>query len=293
MQKRVIFNSKLLPYLLISPQILISSVFFFWPAILAIWQSFLKEDAFGLSTEFIWFQNYLDIFFDNNYLSSIFVTIIFSFFVTLTCLTVSLILAGLVYKVNFGKIIYQTLIICPYAVAPAIAGVLWFFLFNPSIGFISNILQKINILWDPNLNENHALILIIVAASWKQISYNFLFYLASLQSIPKSLLEAAAIDGASSFRKFIDIIIPIISPTTFFLLIMNLIYTFFDTFGIIFTTTQGGPGYSTTNLVYKVYVDGIINLNLGSSAAQSVILMIFVSLITLIHFKFVEKKVHY
>lgn len=290
MEKRAVFNSKLIPYLLLAPQILISVIFFFWPALLAIWQSFLKEDAFGLSNEFIWFENYKDIFQDSNYLTAIFVTVVFSISVTLICLVFSLILAGLANKVHIGKTIYQTLIICPYAVAPAIAGVLWFFLFSPSIGYIANILTTNEINWDPSLNGNHGLLLIILAASWKQISYNFLFYLASLQSIPKSLLEAASIDGASPLRRFIDITIPIISPTTFFLFIMNLIYTFFDTFGIIYTTTQGGPGYSTTNLVYKVYVDGVVNLNLGGSSAQSVILMIFVSFITILHFRFVEKR---
>ncbi len=293
MEKRSGFNSKILPYLFLAPQLLISGIFFFWPALLAVWQSFLKEDAFGLKTEFVWFENYKEIFHDSNYLNSIFITLIFSISVTLICLISALILAGLVNKIKAGKYIYQTLIICPYAVAPAIAGVLWYFLFSPSIGYIANILNILGFNWDPSLNGNHALILIILSASWKQISYNFLFYLASLQSIPKSLLEAASIDGATPIRRFIDITIPLISPTTFFLFIMNLIYTFFDTFGIIFTTTQGGPGYSTTNLVYKVYVDGIVNLNLGGSAAQSVILMIFVSLITILHFRFVEKKVHY
>lgn len=293
MEKRAIFNSKVIPYLFLTPQIFISVIFFFWPALLAIWQSFLKEDAFGLKSEFVWFENYKEIFLNSDYLTAILVTIIFSISVTVICLISALILAGLVNKIQAGKVIYQTLIICPYAVAPAIAGVLWYFLFSPAIGYIANLMNKGGINWDPNLNGNHALILIILSASWKQISYNFLFYLASLQSIPKSLLEAASIDGASSLRRFIDITIPMISPTIFFLFIMNLIYTFFDTFGIIFTTTQGGPGYSTTNLVYKVYVDGIVNLNLGGSAAQSVVLMIFVSFITVLHFRFVEKKVHY
>lgn len=293
MEKRAIFNSKVIPYMFLGPQIFISVVFFFWPALLAIWQSFLKEDAFGLSTEFIWLDNYKEIFHDSNYLTAIFITIVFSISVTLICLIFSLILAGLVNRIQTGKIIYQTLIICPYAVAPAITGLLWFFLLSPSIGYIANYLKEGGLNWDPSLNGNHALILIIISASWKQISYNFLFYLASLQSIPKSLLEAASIDGASPLRRFLDITIPLISPTTFFLFIMNLIYTFFDTFGIIYMTTQGGPGYSTTNLVYKVYIDGIVNLNLGGSAAQSVILMIFVSCITILHFRFVEKKVHY
>lgn len=293
MEKKVIFNSKIFPYIFLFPQIFISILFFFWPALIAIWQSFLKEDAFGLKSEFVWFNNYLDILHDTNYINSIVTTLILSISITVICLLSALILAGLANKVKLGKTIYQTLIICPYAVAPAIAGVLWYFIFSPSIGYFANLLNYFNIPWEPNLNSNHALILIILAATWKQISYNFIFYLASLQTIPKSILEAAEIDGASSIRRFIDIIIPLISPTTFFLFIMNLIYTFFDTFGIIFTTTQGGPGYSTTNLVYKVYVDGIINLNLGGSSAQSVMLMLFVSLITIIHFKFIEKKVHY
>lgn len=293
MKNRTIFNSKVIPYFFLAPQLIISMIFFFWPAILAIRQSFLKEDPFGLKSKFIWFSNYLEIFQDPNYLSSILITLVFSISVTFICLISALILASLVNQVQIGKKIYQILIICPYAISPAIAGILWFFLFSPSIGYLAMFMNEKNINWDPNLNGTHALILIIISSSWKQISYNFLFYLASLQAIPKSILDAAAIDGANSFRKFIDIIIPIISPTTFFLFIMNLIYTFFDTFGIIYTTTKGGPGYSTTNLVYKVYVDGIINLNLGSSAAQSVILMIFVSLITILHFKFIEKKVHY
>ncbi|WP_158998715.1 ABC transporter permease subunit [Pigmentibacter ruber] len=293
MEKKVIFNSKIYPYIFLFPQIIISFLFFFWPALIAIWQSFIKEDAFGLNYKFIWFENYIDILKDSNYTNSIITTFILSFSITLLCLSLSLILASLANRIKIGKYIYQTLIICPYAVAPAIAGVLWYFIFSPSVGFLANILNNNGFSWDPNLKENHAIILIIVAATWKQISYNFIFYLASLQAIPKSLLEAAAIDGASPLRRFFDIIIPLISPTTFFLFIMNIIYTFFDTFGIIFTTTQGGPGYSTTNLVYKVYVDGIVNLNLGSSATQSVILMLFVTIITIFHFKFIEKKVHY
>lgn len=293
MEKKVTFNSKILPYIFLFPQILISLLFFFWPALIAVWQSFQREDAFGLKSEFILFENYKEIFSDNNYINCIGTTFIISISITLICLISALLLAGLVNKIKVGKMLYQTLIICPYAVAPAIAGVLWYFLFSPSVGYLANLLKYFQINWDPSLNSNHALILIILAATWKQISYNFIFYLASLQAIPKSLLEAAAIDGASPLRRFFDIVIPLISPTTFFLFIMNLIYTFFDTFGIIFTTTQGGPGYATTNLVYKIYVDGIINLNLGGSAAQSVILMLFVSIITLIHFKFIEKKVNY
>ncbi len=293
MEKKVIFNSKIFPYIFLLPQLLISLLFFFWPAFIAIRQSFLKEDAFGLKSEFVWFNNYSDILSDNNYINSFLTTLILSISITIICLISGLILAGLANKVKIGKTFYQTLIICPYAVAPAIAGVLWYFIFSPSIGHFANLLKYFHIPWEPNLNSSHALILIILAASWKQISYNFIFYLASLQTIPKSILEAAEIDGASPIRRFLDITVPLISPTTFFLFIMNLIYTFFDTFGIIFTTTQGGPGYSTTNLVYKVYVDGIINLNLGGSSAQSVLLMLFVSLITIIHFKFIEKKVHY
>lgn len=293
MEKKVTFNSKILPYVFLFPQILISLLFFFWPALIAVWQSFQREDAFGLKSEFILFENYKEIFSDSNYINCIGTTFIISISITLICLISALLLAGLVNKIKVGKMLYQTLIICPYAVAPAIAGVLWYFLFSPSVGYLANLLKYFQINWDPSLNSNHALILIILAATWKQISYNFIFYLASLQAIPKSLLEAAAIDGASPLRRFFDIVIPLISPTTFFLFIMNLIYTFFDTFGIIFTTTQGGPGYATTNLVYKIYVDGIINLNLGGSAAQSVILMLFVSIITLIHFKFIEKKVNY
>jgi sn-glycerol 3-phosphate transport system permease protein len=292
-EKRARFQSRWLPYALIFPQLAITLVFFFWPAAQALFQSLLVQDPFGSSTEFVWFENFQVLFNDENYLHSFKVTAIFSLLVAGIGLTVSLILAAFADRVIRGATVYKTLLIVPYAVAPAIAAVLWLFLFNPTLGVVAHWVLSWGIPWDPLLNGNHALIMVVIAAVWKQISYNFLFFLAGLQSIPKSLLEAAAIDGAGPVKRFVTIVFPLLSPTTFFLLVVNIIYAFIETFAIIDASTSGGPAKATEILVYKIYADGFKGLDLGGSAAQSVILMGILIALTVIQFRYVERKVQY
>jgi sn-glycerol 3-phosphate transport system permease protein len=293
MQKRAIFNNKLLPYALLAPQIIITAVFFLWPASQAVWQSFLLQDAFGLSTDFIWFDNYRDLFSQSDYYATLANTLVFSAAVALLSLSIALLLAAMADKQLRGGAAYRILLVWPYAVAPAVAGVLWLFMFQPSLGVVARGLRSLGIDWNPLLNGTHAMILVVLAATWKQISYNFLFFLAGLAAIPKSVIEAAAIDGARPMRRFWTIIFPLLSPTTFFLIVVNIVYAFFDTFGIIDTMTGGGPGRSTQTLVYKVYADGRLGGDLGGSAAQSVILMIIVIGLTAIQFRYVERRVTY
>ncbi|WP_306114862.1 MULTISPECIES: sn-glycerol-3-phosphate ABC transporter permease UgpA [unclassified Roseovarius] len=293
MLKRVHFPASLLPYLLVAPQILITLVFFIWPASQAIYQSFLIEDAFGLSTEFVWFENFQLLFGDDQYLATFWRTMFFSFAVAVLSMSIALILAGFADRVVRGATTYRTLLIWPYAVAPVLAGALWVFMFNPTLGIFPFLLDMVGVDWNHYLNGKQAMTLVIFAAAWKQIAYNFLFYLAAMQSIPRSVIEAAAIDGAGPVRRFWDLIFPLVSPTTFFLLVINAVYAFFDTFGIIHAVTQGGPANATTILVYKVFNDGFVGLDLGGSAAQSVILMILVIAMTVIQFRYVERKVEY
>jgi sn-glycerol 3-phosphate transport system permease protein len=292
-EKRVVFRSKWLPYALVAPQIAITILFFFWPAVQAVWYSFLLQDAFGLKMQFVWFQNFQALFADSYYLESIKVTALFSVLVAVSGLVISLLLATMADRVVRGALAYKTLLIWPYAVAPAVAGVLWAFLFAPSIGIITYLLRKIGIHWNWVIDSEQAMLLVVIASVWKQISYNFLFFLAGLQSIPRSLIEAAAIDGAGPARRFWNIVFPLLSPTTFFLLVINIVYAFFDTFGVIDATTQGGPAGATQILVYKVYYDGVKAADLGGSSAQSVILMFIVIALTVVQFRFVEKKVQY
>jgi sn-glycerol 3-phosphate transport system permease protein len=293
MQRRVIFNNQLLPYLLLAPQLAVTLVFFFWPAGQAIQMSLTEQDAFGLSKTFVGLANFTALLSDSDYLKTLWRTLIFSGAVAVAALVPALLFALMAERVTRGATLYRTVLVLPYAIAPAVAGVLWLFMFNPSVGIVAYWLKKLGIDWNPKLDGNDAMILVIMAAAWKQISYNFLFFLAGLQSIPKALLEAASIDGAGEWRKFRTIIFPLLSPTTFFLLVVNIVYAFFDTFGIIDAVTSGGPAKATEVLVYKVYYDGVVALNLGSSAAQSVILMAIVILLTAIQFRYVEKKVHY
>jgi len=293
MEKRVRFDSRWLPYALVAPQIAITIVFFFWPALQAVIQSVLLEDAFGTSSEFVGLANFRDLFHNEDYLNSFRVTAVFSVAVAVLGLSISLVLAVFADRIIRGANIYKTILIWPYAVAPAVAAVLWLFLFSPTLGVVAHWLQRLGIGWNPLLDGNDALVLIIIAAVWKQISYNFLFFLAGLQSIPKSLIEAAAIDGAGPVRRFATIVFPLLSPTTFFLLVVNIVYAFFDTFAIVDAATGGGPAQATSILVYKVYHDGFKGLDLGGSAAQSVILMIIVITLTVVQFRFVEKKVQY
>jgi len=293
MENRAIFSGRMLAYLLVLPQFAISLIFFYWPAIQALWQSFLVQDAFGLSTEFVWFENYVNLLRTPEYYQAIGVTLVFSAFVVVLSLVIGLLLAVMANHNVTGVQIYRTFLIIPYAVAPAVASVLFIFMFQPGLGMIARALQSAGIDWNPILNGTHAMILVIIVAVWNQISYNFLFFLAGLQSSPKSVIEAAAIDGARPVRRFWTIVFPLLSPTTFFLIIINITYVFFNTLGIIDTATGGGPNGATQTLVYKVFQDGKVGADLGGSAAQSVILMIIVVVLTAFQFRYVEKKVHY
>ncbi len=292
-EKRVVFRSGWLPWLLIAPQLVVVTVFFFWPAGQALLQSFQQSDAFGTSVQWVGLENFSNLWKDESYLASFSTTAVFSSLVAGLGIGIALVLAVFADRVVKGSLFYRTLLIWPYAVAPAVAGVIWLFLFSPSIGVLPYALRKVGFEWDSLLNSNHAMALIVMAAVWKQISYNFLFFLAGLQSIPKSLIEAAAIDGARPWRRFWTIQFPLLSPTTFFLLVINVVYAFFDTFGIVDAATKGGPGKDTAILVYKVYFDGFKALDLGGSAAQSVVLMAIVIALTIVQFRFVEKKVNY
>jgi sn-glycerol 3-phosphate transport system permease protein len=293
MENRAIFSGKTLAYLLVLPQLAISLIFFYWPAVQAVWQSFLVQDAFGLSTEFVWFENYVTLLKQPSYYHAISVTFLFSALVVFFSMAIGLLLAVMANRNIRGVQIYRTFLIIPYAVAPAVASVLFIFMFQPGLGMIARALQRSGIDWNPVLNGNHAMILIIIVGVWNQISYNFLFFLAGLQSIPKSVIEAAAIDGARPMRRFWTIVFPLLSPTTFFLIVINITYAFFNTLGIIDTATGGGPNGETATLVYKVFLDGKGGSDLGGSAAQSVILMIIVVILTAVQFRYVEKKVHY
>lgn len=291
--RRTVFPHKLLPWLLLAPQLAITLIFFYWPAGQAFRQSMLKEDAFGLKTTFVGLANFRKVLADPAYLNALKVTVVFSALVAFLAMAIALFLAVQAEKVVRGKGFYRTLMIWPYAVAPAIAGMLWLFLFNPSFGTLAWPLRQMGVSWNPLLNSTHAMILVVGAAVWKQISYNFLFFVAGLQAIPRALIEAAAIDGASRRRAFWTIVFPLLTPTTFFLLVVNTVYALFDTFGIIHAVTGGGPGKATETLVYKVYNDGFVNLIMGDSAAQSVILMVIVIALTAVQFRYIERRVHY
>jgi sn-glycerol 3-phosphate transport system permease protein len=292
-EKRVRFKSWWLPWLLVAPQLVIVTVFFFWPAGQALMQSLLREDAFGTSSEFVGLENFRNLFADETYLASFKTTAVFSVLVASIGLSVSLLLAVMADRVVRAASAYKTLLIWPYAVAPAVAGVLWLFMFAPSIGVVSYALRAMGVDWNHLLDGTDAMILIVLAAVWKQISYNFLFFLAGLQSIPKSLVEAAAIDGAGPWRRFWTVQFPLLTPTTFFLLVINIVYAFFDTFAIVDAATSGGPGKETSILVYKVYFDGFKAMDLGGSAAQSVVLMAIVIALTVVQFRYVERRVNY
>lgn len=293
MQRRVTFPNRVLPYLLLAPQIAITSVFFFWPAFQAVKQSLYREDPFGLSSAFVGLENFSAVLTDPNYLQSMRVTVVFSLSVAVAALAAALLLAVMTDRVVKGRGVYRTLLIWPYAVAPAVAGMLWLFLFSPAMGTLAFLLRRAGVPWDPLLDGDQAMALVVVAAAWKQVSYNFIFFMAGLQAIPRSLIEAAAIDGAGPWRRFWSIVFPLLSPVSFYLLVVNTVYAFFDTFGIIHAVTGGGPAKATETLVYKVFNDGYVNLDLGSSSAQSVILMAIVIGLTAVQFRYVEKKVHY
>jgi len=293
MTRRAIFDNKLLPYLLVAPQLAITLVFFFWPAGQAIYQSLIRQDPFGLRTQFVWFENFATVLGDPAYRGALGITLIFSAAVIGLAMLSGLLLAVTADQQIRGAGVYKMLLMWPYAVAPAVAASLWLFVFHPSIGIVGRLLVRMGLHWDFSLNGAHAVILVILAAAWKQVSYNFIFFLAGLQSIPRSVLEAASVDGAGGRSRFWKIVFPLLSPTTFFLLVVNVIYASFDTFGVIHALTRGGPGQSTQTLIYKVYVDGVVNLDLGGSSAQSVILLLVVITLTAIQFRYIERRVHY
>src|ERR1700716_1171208 len=293
MEKSAVFNSKLLPYALLVPQLIITLVFFYWPASQAVWQSFLREDAFGLSSEFIGLENYQALFAQPEYYKAMLTTLVFSTLVALLSLSIALLFATQADKNFKAASAYKTFMIWPYAVAPAVAGVLWFFIFHPSLGTLARPLRWMGFDWNPLRTGNPALIPVELPPGGKQISYNFFVVVAGLQSIPKSVIEAGAIDGAGPMRRFWTIVFPLLSPTTFFLLVVNVVYVFFDTFGIIDAVTGGGPAGATTTMVYKVYADGRLGGDLGGSAAQSVVLMVIVIALTAVQFRYVERRVQY
>lgn len=294
MIKRSVFSSKALPYFLILPQIAVTLTFFYWPAVQGLIESVMRSNPFGGRSTFVWFDNFILLFTDPLYLRSILTTIIFSACVAATSISLGLFIATMANRALKAKALIRTLLIWPYAVAPAISGILWLFLLHPSYGIVSLAIKRwFSIDWNPVLHGGDALFMVTMASAWKEISYNFVFFVAGMQAIPKSLIEAAAIDGASPFKRFWTITLPLLSPTLFFVTVMNIIYSFFDTFGVIHTMTQGGPGGATNILVYKVYQDGFIGLNLGASASQSVVLMTLIIVITVLQFKYVEKKVQY
>jgi len=293
MDRKVYFNNKALPYILLAPQLAVTAVFFFWPAGQALFMSVLQQDPFGARVVFVGLENFAALIAEPDYLAAMWRTAWFSLAVTLLAMVPALLLAVMADRVARWATFYKTTLIVPYAIAPAVAGVLWLFMFNPAIGSVAWVMKSLGVDWNPTLNGTHAMWLVILASAWKQIAYNFLFFLAGLQSIPRSLLEAASIDGASEARKFWTVVFPLLSPTTFFLLVVNLVYAFFDTFGVVHAVTGGGPAKATEILVYKVYYDGVHALDLGSSSAQSVILMVIVIGLTFVQFRFIERKVHY
>jgi len=293
MEKRAVFPHRVLPYVLLAPQIAVTLVFFVWPASQALYQSLLRQDAFGLHTSFAGLENFAALFRDRDYLHAVAVTAIFSASVTALALGSALVLAVMADRVVRGGRVYRTLLVWPYAVAPAVAGVLWLFLFNPTLGIVAFALRQVGYRWNHLLNGDQAMMLVVLAAAWKQVSYNFIFFLAGLAGVGRAVLEAAAIDGAGPARRFVSIVFPLLSPTMFFLVVVNIVYAFFETFGIVHAVTGGGPARATEILVFKVFRDGFVGLDLGRSAAQSVILMAIVIGLTVVQFRYVERKVHY
>ena len=293
MQRRVVFDNRVLPYLLLAPQLAVTLVFFFWPAGQAVYQSMMRQDPLGLSARFVWFENFAEVLGDPFYLSSVRLTVVFSVAVIFFAMSAGLGLAIMADRQIRGSAVYKMLLMWPYAVAPAVAAALWLFIFHPAIGIIGRGLNDAGVRWDYLLNGSQAMLLVILASAWKQVSYNFIFFLAGLQSIPRSVLEASAVDGAAGRHLFWRIIFPLLSPTTFFLLVVNTLYAFFETFGVIHALTGGGPGKATETLIFKVYVDGVVNLHLGGSAAQSVVLLLVIILLTAVQFRFAEQRVHY
>ena len=290
MDRRTIFPGRLLPLLLVAPQLALTAVFFLWPAGQAIWFSAQRQDAFGIRTEFVGVDNFTDLFADPLYVQSMARTLFFCAAVAVLSMAAALFLAVFADREIRGRAIYRTLLIWPYAVAPAIAAVLWILLLHPQIGLLGRLLNRAGIHWDYKLNDTQAMAMVVLASAWKQVSYNFIFFLAGLQSIPRAVVEAARIDGARGWHRFRTITLPLLAPTIFFLIVVNVVYAAFETFSTILALTGGGPGKSTETLIVKVYRDGVINLDLGSSSAQSVILMVAVIVLTAVQFRYMGRR---
>jgi len=290
MERRTIFGQKLLPLLLVAPQFLLTLIFFLWPAGQAVWSSFTRQDPFGLHTQFAGLDNFVELFDDPLYRDSIGRTVMFMIAVSVLSMSVALLLAVFADRGIRGRLTYRTVLIWPYAIAPAMAAVLWILLLQPRVGILGVWLNRYGVAWDYHLNSGQAMLVVVLACAWKQVSYNFIFFIAGLQSIPRAVLEAARMDGARGWHAFRTITFPLLAPTTLFLLVVNLVYAAFDTFGTIQALTQGGPGKATETLVVKVYRDGIVNLDIGSSSAQSVILMLGVIALTALQFKFLGRR---
>jgi sn-glycerol 3-phosphate transport system permease protein len=293
MERKVVFSGRLLPYLLLLPQLVVITVFFYLPAGQAVWMSTLLQDPLGFSVRFVGFENFALILSDPAYYATILRTFLFSAAVVCLAIAPALLLAVMADRVVRGGTVYKTALIIPYAIAPAVAGAIFLFLFSPGVGIVAWALRQFGVDWNPRIVGAHAMILVVVAAAWKQIAYNFIFFLAGLQSIPRSLIEAAAIDGAREGTRFRTIVLPLLAPTTFFLVVVNVTYAFFETFGVIHAMTQGGPGNATEIMIYKAWYDGIQAQDLGRSAAQSVILMLVVVTLTVVQFRYVDRRVHY
>jgi len=291
--KRSHYLQPRLPLLLLLPQLLVLLLFFFIPAFRALAQAFVITDPFGNSVQFVWFDNFRALFASPEYRSSVWVTIWFTLAQNALTIVVAGILAFATDRVVRARGLYRSVVLLPYAIAPVIAGILWAFLFNPSVGPVAHVLKAMGVAWDPIRSGFDAFLLVTFAAAWKHICYNYIFLVAALLAVPASLLEAAAVDGAGPGLRFFRIALPMIGPTIFFLLVMNFVYGFFETFAIIDAVTRGGPGGATMLLVYKVYQDGFVHIDLGSSAAQSVLLMTFAIALTLLQFRYIERNINY
>jgi sn-glycerol 3-phosphate transport system permease protein len=290
MDRRTLFPGTALPLLLVAPQLLLTVVFFIWPAGQAIWSSTQRQDAFGIRSEFVGIENFTDLFADPLYIDSIWRTVWFCAAVSALAMSAALVLAVFADREIRGRTAYRTLLITPYAIAPAVAAVLWIVVLHPQIGLLGRRLNALGIAWDYKLRDAQAFGIVVMASAWKQVSYNFIFYLAGLQAIPRSVIEAARMDGSRGWRRFRTITLPLLMPTTFFLLIVNLVYAAFETFGTIAALTDGGPGKATETLVVKVYRDGVVNQDLGSSSAQSVVLMLAVIILTTVQFRLLGRR---
>lgn len=290
MERRTVFPGRVLPLLLVLPQLLLTVVFFLWPAGQAVWSSTQRQDAFGLRSVFVGLENFTDLFADPLYRNSIGRTAFFCAAVAALAIGTALLLAVFADREIRGRGWYRTLLIWPYAVAPAVAAVLWLLILHPQVGLLGRWLNRHGIAWDFRLRDGQAMAVVVLASAWKQVSYNVIFILAGLQSIPRAVVEAARIDGARGWRLFRTVTLPLLAPTMAFLLVVNLVYAAFDTFGTIQALTAGGPGKATETLVVKVYRDGVVNLDLGSSAAQSVVLMVAVVLLTALQFRVLGRR---